>query len=178
MRPVAGSKPSTAFAVMLFPQPDSPTIPTASPAWTSKLTSRNTVDSPSVTVSPRTANTSPAASAGPAPEVTSGEGSAGVAPRWFVDRRRSSDAAAVDRPIVASRTASPNSPNAATVTIKAAPVGTSIHGSWLIALDASATILPQLGPLVSGRVRPRNDSPLSASSAVAQNSDVCTIIGP
>jgi hypothetical protein len=62
--------------------------------------------------------------------------------------------------------------------MSAAPVGTSSHGSWLMALEASPTMLPQLGPWLSGRVRPRNERPLSASSAIAQNNDVCTMIGP
>jgi hypothetical protein len=57
-------------------------------------------------------------------------------------------------------------------------VGTSNQGSWLIAFDASATMLPQLGPAVSGRVSPRNDNPLSASNAVAANNEVWTIMGP
>ena len=50
------------------------------------------------------------------------------------------------RLMVESRTASPTRPKAITVAMSATPVGTSNHGSWLIALEASPTMLPQLGP--------------------------------
>jgi len=38
--PFAGSSPRAARKVTLFPEPDSPTIPTVSPAWTVRLTPR------------------------------------------------------------------------------------------------------------------------------------------
>ena len=58
------------------------------------------------------------------------------------------------------------------------PVGTSSHGSWLITSEASPTMLPQLGPCVSGVLRPRNDNALCTSTAAAANKESWTMIGP
>ena len=59
-RPPSGSRPSRARVVMVFPHPDSPTMPSASPGARSKLTSLITGMSlpPAVnaTVRPRTDN--------------------------------------------------------------------------------------------------------------------------
>ena len=58
------------------------------------------------------------------------------------------------------------------------PVGTASHRSRLVTAEAWATMLPQLGPWVSGVESPRKESAPCTSTAVAAKRNTCTKIGP
>src|SRR5260370_26068257 len=125
-----------ALAVVLLPQPDSPTTPTHSPGAMVKVTSRNTV----VAVPPRCSVTlSSRTSSNPRPGSAGADGP-GWPGRGLAFR---SETDGTDRPTVTSRTESPSRLNATTVRATIPPVGTSSHPSWLLTLAAWATMFPQ-----------------------------------
>ena len=142
-RPPPGSSPRIDIAVIVFPQPDSPTTPTVSPGSTVKLTSSTTV-----TVRRRRVEDDAQAldreqrrGGGDRRDRTGARRSR--APRRQRDALRRRGAAPPS--VVASRTASPSRPSARIVSAIAMPGGQISHGCSTIAPMPSATIPPQLG---------------------------------
>ena len=139
-RPGASIRPSTASAVTLLPEPDSPTMPTTSPASTEKLTS------------------STACSAAPG------------APNSTVRRSTSSNAGDVAVLIVfsfgssASRRPSPVRLKASTVIRIARPGSVTTHHALWMNSSALASIEPHSGV---GGCAPRPRKPSAAASRIA-----------
>src|SRR5262249_20099309 len=138
IRPVPGSRPRMDIAVTVLPDPDSPITPTVSPRPTSKLTSSTTrVTWPEGEVKPTlsfiTVTSDPLAS-----------GAEYVARALETCLARGNiDADQVSTE--ASRTMSPSSPSASTVTAITTPGGQISQGCSTITLTPSANIPPQLG---------------------------------
>ena len=135
--------PSTADAVTVLPQPDSPTMPSDFPGSTSKLTRRTTSRPPNDTERSRTDSTASGFSA-----RDSATRSSAVDPRCpgpFV--------AVLERfAEVESRSASATSTNDMITSVISRPLGTMSHGCWESDCCASDTMPPQLG---AGGITPR-----------------------
>ena len=169
--------------VTVFPDPDSPTIPTVSPSPTSKLRPSTTRVRPGpdgkLTLSPSTDSSAPCRPA--AAGGTAGRAGAGPVrlrrglPRDW--RPAGRNAAALQASVAVSRTASPSRQSARIVSAIAIPGGQISQLFSRMTLVPFATIPPQLGA-GAGTSRLRNASPVWKMSASAARNDAWTITAP